>query len=82
MVKAWKSGDAAALSGVLEDGFTGYPELYERLVKNRNSNWLPHLLELLNGDKDVLVVVGALHLVGTGSVIEMLKQRGFAAQQL
>jgi len=82
MVKAWKSGDAAALSRVLEEGFTGYPELYERLVKNRNSNWLPHLLELLNGDKDVLVVVGALHLVGTGSVIEMLEQRGFAAQQL
>jgi len=82
MVDAWQSGDTAALARVLEDGFSGYPELYDRLVRQRNSNWLPQLLALLNGDKDVLVVVGALHLVGSGSVIGMLEQRGFVARQL
>lgn len=82
MVEAWQSGDSAALARVLEDGFSGYPELYDRLVRQRNSNWLPQLLALLDGDKDALVVVGALHLVGSGSVIEMLEQRGFVARQL
>ncbi len=82
MVAAWKSGDSAALARVLEDGFAGYPELYDRLVMQRNSNWLPQLVALLDGDEDVLVVVGALHLVGSGSVIEMLQQRGYVARQL
>ena len=82
MVEAWKDGDSAELAKMLEDGFDGYPDLYERLVKRRNANWVPRLVELLEGEDDVLVIVGALHLVGSGSVIEMLARRGYSAEQL
>ncbi len=82
MMEAWRRGNAGGLASILEEGFKDYPALYDRLVKDRNANWLPRLLELLDGEDDVLIVVGALHLVGSGSVIDMLQRRGFEAEQL
>jgi uncharacterized protein YbaP (TraB family) len=42
---------------------------------------MTRLTDLLDDRDDYLVVVGALHLVGDGSVVSLLEKRGFKVVQ-
>lgn len=74
---AWRSGDAARLAALLAHEYRSFPALYQSLVTDRNRRWLPEIERLLAGREDCLVVVGALHLVGTGGLLEALRKDGF-----
>ena len=65
------------------EGFAPHqvPVIVECLTENRNRAWVPQLVDLLDDDDDYLVVVGALHLVGRNSVIDLLEQRGYEVVQ-
>ncbi len=76
LVAAWRQGRTEALAAELGRSFNDYPDLYRRLVTDRNSDWIDRIADLAAGDRDCLVVVGALHLVGRGSVIDLLRKRG------
>ncbi len=82
LTRAWKSGDVATLSALLTEAFSDEPELFERLVTVRNRAWLPRIEGLLKGDDTAMVVVGALHMVGPGGLIEMLRDRGYQVEQM
>ena len=82
MVAAWRSGELESLSAELLDEFDEFPGLYEKLVTKRNTAWVPTLEAMLAGQRRHLVVVGALHLVGPGSVIEQLRSRGHDVERL
>ncbi len=82
LTQAWKSGDVATLSALLTEAFSDEPELFERLVTVRNLAWLPRIEGLLKGADTAMVVVGALHLVGPGGLIEMLRDQGYLLEQL
>lgn len=82
LTRAWKSGDVATLSALLTEAFSDEPDLFERLVTVRNRAWLPRIEGLLKGDDTAMVVVGALHLVGPGGLIEMLRNQGYRVEQL
>jgi len=82
MVVAWRDGELESLSAELLDEFDEFPGLYETLVTKRNSAWVPALERMLADERRHLVVVGALHLVGPGSVIEQLRSRGHAVERL
>ena len=82
LLDAWASGDEARLSTVLSDELT-HPEVYESLLVRRNRSWMPAIEGLLDRPGDVsLVVVGAGHLIGRGSLIEMLREAGHKPQRL
>lgn len=81
MIAAWSRGDIERLATMMSDEFKDFPELYEPLVVARNRNWTRQIVELLDDDTDYLVVVGALHLAGADSVIEMLRERGVSARR-
>jgi hypothetical protein len=76
LVSAWRQGQTGVLANELRRNFAGYPDLYRSLVTERNIAWADKIIDLGRGDRPCLVVVGALHLVGDGSVIELLRQRG------
>jgi hypothetical protein len=82
LVEAWRAGDVETLEGLLVEGFEGHPELFDRMVVARNRRWLPVVEELLDGDTDALVVVGALHLVGEQGLVELLRAAGCTVVQL
>jgi uncharacterized protein len=82
MMAAWKTGDVDVMTEMLLEGFEAYPDLYEAITVTRNRAWMPQLEALLQGEQDVLVVVGALHLVGPGSVVDLLEQAGYEVRQL
>ena len=64
------------MAKILQEGFDEYPDLYRPLTVDRNRQWLPHIEQLLDDSEDYLVVVGALHLVGQESVIDLLERKG------
>lgn len=81
MLAAWRTGDTAVLARVLSEAYEEFPELYRPLTEDRNRAWLEDLEGLLDDRDDYLVVVGALHLVGRNSVVDLLRQRGHAVTQ-
>jgi uncharacterized protein len=79
---AWRQGDAAKLAALLSSEYHSFPALYRPLVTARNQSWLPQIEQLLKGTGSTLVVVGTLHLVGDGGLLELLRKDGYAPVQL
>jgi uncharacterized protein YbaP (TraB family) len=82
LVSSWDAGDVEEVAGLLSEGYEEFPELFARLVTDRNRRWLPELEGLLRGNETAFAVVGALHLVGEHGLIEMLRKRGYTVEQL
>jgi uncharacterized protein len=81
MVHAWQRGDTQWFVNELQSEFGRDPRLYESVLVARNRKWVPKIEALLNDDKNYLVIVGTGHLVGPGSVIDLLKKDGIGATQ-
>ncbi|MET0986096.1 MAG: TraB/GumN family protein [Steroidobacteraceae bacterium] len=77
LTRAWREGDDKELQALFEDGFRKYPKLYEPLTIVRNRAWMGSIEPLLKQRDDYLIVVGAAHLVGRDSVVDLLRRRGF-----
>jgi uncharacterized protein YbaP (TraB family) len=75
-LEAWKNGDEGTLAQDLASEFGASPALYESLMVRRNQRWVEQIEELLDDDRDYLVVVGALHLVGPDGLPALLRDRG------
>jgi uncharacterized protein YbaP (TraB family) len=82
LATAWREGRLELLSEQLMGDFEQFPGLYETLVIDRNEHWLGELERMLTDGRRYLVVVGALHLVGRDSVIELLEARGHDVTRL
>jgi len=82
IVTAWRGGDAARLATLLSSEYKAFPALYRPLVLERNERWLPQIEQLLHAQQNCMVVVGSLHLVGEGGLLEQLRKRGYTARQL
>jgi uncharacterized protein YbaP (TraB family) len=79
---AWTTGDVSALDNLLNEGLKDVPSLFARLVTDRNAAWIPRIEEMVKSRDDALVVVGAGHLVGKKGVVEMLRAKGYAVDQM
>jgi uncharacterized protein YbaP (TraB family) len=82
MLAAWMSGDVDAIGRTFNSEFQSSPELKEMLLKRRNENWSHWLHSRLGQPGTVLVAVGAGHLAGSDSVVEMLKKRGLKVKRV
>jgi uncharacterized protein YbaP (TraB family) len=82
ILSAWRAGNAAQLAKLLSREYQAFPALYRPLVTARNQHWVPRIEQLINGHDNCMVVVGALHLVGAGGLLELLRKDGFTARQL
>jgi uncharacterized protein YbaP (TraB family) len=80
VLAAWRQGDVPKLAQLLAREYADFPNLYRTLVSVRNERWLPQLKRLLDSPQNTLVVVGALHLVGAGGLLELLRRDGFEPQ--
>lgn len=78
MLAAWLSGDTEAVFELINGSMQAYPDLYERLFTARNERWVETLDSWAGSAESTLVVVGAGHLVGPGSVVDLLRQRGYS----
>jgi uncharacterized protein YbaP (TraB family) len=82
IAEAWRMGDAAAIENIVLVDLRSEPEMYQRLLVDRNRAWLPALEALLARPSPAFVVVGAAHLVGADGLLQLLKAGGCAIEQL
>ncbi|GMM94312.1 TraB/GumN family protein [Qipengyuania sp. MTN3-11] len=81
MVAEWLEGDADGLAELMNRGLTD-PALAERLLYERNRNWVEWIDTRLDTPGTVFMAVGAGHLAGTNSVQNYLDQRGIAVTRV
>jgi len=82
IIDAWKTGDTQALQKLMLEAMRDYPQLHKKLLIDRNKQWVDKLQKLHASGKTVFVVVGAAHLIGKDSVIDLLSGKGLKARQL
>ncbi|MDX2218413.1 MAG: TraB/GumN family protein [Burkholderiales bacterium] len=84
LVKAWRSGDAAALEKAALEATQGQArtaELEELLLHSRNAPMQDMAESMLASGKEHFVAVGALHLVGKRGIVESLRAKGYVVTQ-
>jgi uncharacterized protein YbaP (TraB family) len=79
---AWRKGDEAKMEELYIKGLKLYPKLYRTLIVDRNNIWVRDIEGYLNGSGNTMVVVGAAHLVGDNSVVNLLRKRGYKVVKL
>jgi uncharacterized protein len=82
MLAAWMDGDVDAIGRTFNAEFQSSPELREALMSRRNATWAYWLHSRLGQPGTVLVAVGAGHLAGKDSLLDMLKQRGLRVRRI
>ncbi len=82
LIDAWKVGDIQKMDTLLNEEFKEDPKLKSLLIDKRNQSWVPKIEEAFLGSENVLFIVGTGHLVGKGSVIDLLQKRGYFPQQM
>jgi uncharacterized protein YbaP (TraB family) len=82
LANAWKAGDAATVERIVLQELRKEPRMYQRLLVDRNRDWMPKIDALFARPGRSFVVVGAAHLVGPDGLLAMLRARGYTVQQL
>jgi uncharacterized protein YbaP (TraB family) len=81
IVRAWSAGDVALMEELTLKSFKESPELYQRLLVERNVNWVPHVEKCLADNAGCFIVVGAAHLVGGDGLPALLAKKGHRVTQ-
>lgn len=80
---AWRDGDTERLAAAgLERWADQFPDLYDRILVDRNRDWIPEIERLLDTGDIELVLFGALHLVGDDGVLALLEDQGYLVEQV
>ena len=81
MMTYWQKGQVDKLYSLLFKSFEDYPEMEDRLLLQRNKDWVKKIEPMLAEPENIFIVVGAGHLVGPQSVVALLKQKGYKVKQ-
>lgn len=79
--KAWKTGQVSKIDSVMNMHMNAYPELKKILLDNRNARWLEKVEAMIKNREKAMIVVGAGHLVGERSLIDLLRKAGYKVRQ-
>ena len=81
MVQRWLLGDAEGLAALMNADMDD-PTLANRLLYDRNAHWADWIETRMQTPGTVFMAVGAGHLAGTGSVQDLLTQRGHEVERI
>jgi len=85
LTQAWTSGDTKAMESILTKSVSEDKRLSfisEKLIYERNRKMASKIEDFLRARETYFVIVGAGHLVGDRGIIEILKGKGYLAEQL
>jgi uncharacterized protein len=90
LVDAYRAGDADKVLAMSQDdsdfkkmgrSHAEFEQMMKELLFDRNASWIPEL-EDMSTKGDAFVAVGAMHLLGPGSVVDLLGKAGFDVTRL
>jgi hypothetical protein len=82
MLGAWGRGDVGRIAMTFNEDLSGSPELRDALLKRRNINWSRWIQNRMTSPGSVLIAVGAGHLAGADSVINLLERDGYRVKRI
>lgn len=85
IVTSWKAADTGALAKIFADSANKNPgskRLMKMLMDDRNEGMAEKIQSMMATGKKLMVVVGAGHLAGEKSVVDLLKKRGLTVTQV
>ena len=82
MIAAWARGDVNAIADTFNRELSSVPALREALLSRRNANWSRWVQQRMASPGSVLIAVGAGHLAGPDSVVDLLKRRGYKVRRV
>ena len=85
MVRAWTTGDAQSLESIIADAAppdASLAPVLEKLFDERNLKMTSKIEGYLKSKGTYFVIVGAGHLVGKRGIIELIKSKGYAVEQI
>ncbi len=59
------------------EGMAMFDEMQDALLDQRNQNWLPVITEATQDNDDIVVAVGAAHLIGDLGILQLLENEGW-----
>jgi uncharacterized protein len=82
MLAAWSRGDVREIARSFNRDLSTSPELKAALLSRRNANWSRWIEQRMAKPGSVLVAVGAGHLAGRDSVLDLLKRQGYRVERV
>ncbi|MEE2692525.1 MAG: TraB/GumN family protein [Pseudomonadota bacterium] len=83
ILEAWRVGDVETLDAeILAPLRDASPKAFHALIVARNENWAKKIADLMSGEGDYFIAVGAGHLIGDDSVIDLLTEQGFTVERV
>lgn len=82
MLRAWSRGDVKSIAKAFNHDLADSPELASAIIAQRNANWAKWIAARMDRPGTIMVAVGAGHLAGNGSVIDMLEKQGIAVRRV
>ncbi|MGV7221992.1 MAG: TraB/GumN family protein [Nitrospinales bacterium] len=81
-LKAWRTGDEKTITERMVNDLKGYPGLYDALLVKRNNSWITDIEKHITSGKNIFIVVGAAHLVGSDGIVKILKDLGYTVNRI
>ena len=78
----WKTGNVVDLESLIYSGLSPDDKaIIDKVVLQRNQNWVPQMDRILKTNGTYFIVVGSGHLVGNFGLPTLLQQRGYTVEQ-
>jgi uncharacterized protein YbaP (TraB family) len=77
---AWSHGDSGPADARVAGFKTSYPDLYPKLVVERNKAWVPRFTAMLANQTPALVITGLYHLARPDSLLHELRDAGLSVR--
>ncbi|HKC02112.1 MAG TPA: TraB/GumN family protein [Sphingomicrobium sp.] len=77
MLSAWARGDVPGIGRSFNRDLSTSPEVAKALIARRNANWSRWIEQRMAKPGSIMIAVGAGHLAGKGSVVDLLRHHGY-----
>jgi hypothetical protein len=82
MLQAWTRGDVQGIARTFDQDLAESPAMQQALIRQRNANWSKWIEQRMEQPGALMIAVGAGHLAGKDSVVEMLRKDGYKVRRL
>jgi uncharacterized protein YbaP (TraB family) len=82
LITAWRKGNVKQLEKVVIAPMMKDRKTFKAVITARNQNWIPHIEKMFTDNDREFVLVGVGHLIGSKSVISMLRDKGYTVVKM
>lgn len=82
MLSAWVRGDVPRIALTFNRDLSASPEIANALIARRNANWSRWVERRMAQPGSIMIAVGAGHLAGRGSVVDLLQRDGYKVRRV